>query len=147
MTSGTCTHPLRVPASPVTKVLLDRSRSLPRPTDRRTPREGEREGGHARHRPLGPRRDNAGAERVLEPIGRSDRIHLALASATHPLVRETLARVTRRRLAYMESCYLELGQPRREAQTQRALRLCRVRRAHLRLEAPDELPVPDASAA
>lgn len=80
--------------------------------------------------------------------GRSDRIHLALATATHPLARETLARVTHRRLDYLESCYLELGQPRREAKRSALFAYAAyVGLVHLRLEAPKELPARDASAA
>jgi len=80
--------------------------------------------------------------------GRSDRIHIALAAAQHPLVRETLARVTHRRLVYLESCYLELGQPRREAKRSALLAYAAyVGLVHLRLEAPKELPARDASAA
>jgi AcrR family transcriptional regulator len=80
--------------------------------------------------------------------GRSDRIHLALSVAPHPLVREALARVTRRRLDYLESCYVELGRPRREARRSALLTYSAyVGLVHLRLEAPRELPGEDASAA
>jgi AcrR family transcriptional regulator len=80
--------------------------------------------------------------------GRSDRIHLALATATHPLVRETLARVTHRRLEYLASCYRELGQPPREAKRSALFAYAAyVGLVHLRLEAPDELPTRAASAA
>jgi AcrR family transcriptional regulator len=80
--------------------------------------------------------------------GRSDRIHLALATATHPLVREALARVTHRRIAYLESCYRELGQQPREARRSALLAYAAyVGFVHLRLEAPDELPSRAASAA
>jgi AcrR family transcriptional regulator len=80
--------------------------------------------------------------------GRSDRIHIALASAKHPLVRETLARVTHRRLVYLESCYVELGQPRREAKRSALLAyVAYVGLVHLRLEAPEELPAREAFAA
>ena len=47
--------------------------------------------------------------------GRSDRIHVALAAAKHPLVHETVARVTCGRLDWLESCYVGLGRSRREA--------------------------------
>ena len=80
--------------------------------------------------------------------GRSDRIHIALASAKHPLVRETLARVTHRRLAYLESCYAELGQPPRAAKRSALFAYAvYVGLVHLRIEAPEELPARDASAA
>jgi AcrR family transcriptional regulator len=80
--------------------------------------------------------------------GRSDRIHIALASAKHPLVRETLARVTHRRLVYLESCYAELGQPRVEAKRSALLAYAAyVGLVHLRLEAPKELPANEALAA
>ena len=80
--------------------------------------------------------------------GRSDRIHIALAAARHPLVREAVARVTRRRLAYLESCYVDLGRPPREARRS-ALHAytAYVGLVHLRLEAPRELPGDDALAA
>ncbi len=80
--------------------------------------------------------------------GRSDRIHIALAAARHPLVREAVARVTRRRLAYLESCYVDLGLPRREARRSALLAYTAyVGLVHLRLEAPREIPGDDASAA
>jgi AcrR family transcriptional regulator len=80
--------------------------------------------------------------------GRSDRIHLALATARHPLVRKTLARVTHRRLVYLESCYVELGQSRREAKRSALLAYAAyVGLVHLRLETPKELPARDAFAA
>jgi hypothetical protein len=80
--------------------------------------------------------------------GRSDRIHIALAAARHALVREAVARVTRRRLDYLESCYVELGRPRREARRSALLAYTAyVGLVHLRLEAPRELPGEDASAA
>lgn len=73
--------------------------------------------------------------------GRADRIHLALATAGHPRVRESLARVTHRRIAYLESCYLELGQRRREARRSALFAYATyVGFIHLRLEAPIELP-------
>jgi hypothetical protein len=79
--------------------------------------------------------------------GRSDRIHIALATAKHPLVREALTRVTHRRLVYLESCYVELGQPRREAKRSALLAYAAyVGLVHLRLEAPKELPARDAFA-
>ena len=93
-------------------------------------------------------------ERLARLIGRvlsdarSDRIHLALATAKDPLVRETLARVTHRRLGYLESCYVELGQPRREAKRSALLAYTAyVGLVHLRVEAPEELPAGDALAA
>ncbi len=80
--------------------------------------------------------------------GRSDRIHLALSVAPHPLAREALARVTRRRLDYLESCYVDLGQTRREARRSAlAAYTAYVGLVHLRLEAPRELPGEDAFAA
>jgi AcrR family transcriptional regulator len=73
--------------------------------------------------------------------GRSDRIHIALAISPHPPVREALARVTRRRMDYLESCYVELGQPRREARQSALLAYAAyVGLVHLRLEAPTALP-------
>lgn len=77
--------------------------------------------------------------------GRTDRIHLALASAKHPLARRSLARVTRRRLGYLESCYVELGQPARQAKRSALLAYAAyVGLVHLRAEAPDELPPREA---
>jgi hypothetical protein len=56
-------------------------------------------------------------------------------------VREALARVTHRRLAYLESCYVDLGQPRREAKRSALLAYAAyVGLVHLRIEAPKELP-------
>jgi AcrR family transcriptional regulator len=79
--------------------------------------------------------------------GRSDRIHVALAASGLPLVRETLARVTERRIAYLESCYAELGQPPRDAKRS-ALHAYTtyVGLVHLRLEAPTALPTEKAFA-
>jgi AcrR family transcriptional regulator len=77
--------------------------------------------------------------------GRSDRIHIALASAKEALVRETLARVTHRRVAYLESCYVELGQKPVDARRSALLAYAAyVGLVHLRLEAPKELPPRDA---
>ena len=79
--------------------------------------------------------------------GRSDRIHIALATASHPLARKALARVTRRRLGYLESCYVALGQPRREAGRSALLAYAAyIGLLHLRFEAPAELPAGDALA-
>jgi len=72
--------------------------------------------------------------------GRSDRIHIALANANHPLVRDALARVTHRRLEYLESCYVGLGRPRGEARRSALMAYTvYVGLIHLRLEAPKEL--------
>jgi len=96
----------------------------------------------------GPRERLAGLIGRVVTGGRSDRIHIALATAKHPLVRETLARVTHRRLAYLEACYVELGQPRLEAKRSALLAYATyVGLVHLRLEAPRELPARDALAA
>ncbi|HSS01641.1 MAG TPA: TetR/AcrR family transcriptional regulator [Kofleriaceae bacterium] len=79
--------------------------------------------------------------------GRSDRIHIALATASHPLARRALARVTHRRLGYLESCYVALGQPRRSARRSALLAYAAyVGLLHLRFEAPVELPAGDALA-
>lgn len=79
--------------------------------------------------------------------GRSDRIHIALATASHPLARKALARVTHRRLGYLESCYVALGQARREARRSALLAYAAyVGLLHLRFEAPAELPAGDALA-
>jgi AcrR family transcriptional regulator len=80
--------------------------------------------------------------------GRADRIHIALASEKHPLARETLARVTHRRLVYLESCYVELGQTRREAKRSALFAYTiYVGLLHLRLEAREELPAREELAA
>lgn len=73
--------------------------------------------------------------------GPEDRLHVALAAANHPLVREVFARITRRRMAYLESCYVELGQVPRDARRSALLAYTAyVGLVHLRLEAPSELP-------
>jgi AcrR family transcriptional regulator len=80
--------------------------------------------------------------------GPADRLHVALAAAHDPLVREVFARVTRRRMAYLESCYAELGQAPRVARRSALLAYTAyVGLVHLRLEAPDELPGDKAFAA
>lgn len=80
--------------------------------------------------------------------GRSDRIHIALANASHPLVRDALARVTHRRLEYLESCYVDLGRPRGEARRSALLAYAvYVGLVHIWLEAPKELPSRGAFAA
>ncbi len=77
--------------------------------------------------------------------GRSDRIHIALAAAKHSFVRDALARVTRRRLNYLEACYADLGRPGREARRSALLAYTvYVGLVHLRFEAPRELPGEDA---
>jgi AcrR family transcriptional regulator len=80
---------------------------------------------------------------------RSWRIHVALGAATgEPLVAAALARVTRRRLAYIEQCYAALGMP-KEAARRRALVAysAYVGLSHVRLEAPREAPTGDELAA
>jgi AcrR family transcriptional regulator len=80
--------------------------------------------------------------------GRGDRIHLALAGSDLPVVRATVARVTRRRLDYLAACYVELGQARRRARESALLAYTAyVGLVHLRLEAPDALPTAAAFAA
>jgi AcrR family transcriptional regulator len=72
-----------------------------------------------------------------------DRVHVALgaASSHHPLVREVFARVTRRRMEYLESCYVELGQTPKVARRSALLvYTAYIGLVHLRLEAPEELP-------
>jgi AcrR family transcriptional regulator len=73
--------------------------------------------------------------------GRADRLHIALAAANHPRVREVFARVTRRRMAYLEACYVELGQAQRDAARSALIAYTAyLGLVHLRLEAPSELP-------
>ena len=72
---------------------------------------------------------------------------IALATTSHPLARKALARVSHRRLGYLESCYVALGQPRREARRSALLAYAAyVGLLHLRFEAPAELPAGDALA-
>lgn len=74
--------------------------------------------------------------------GRSDQIHIALGASEHPLARAALARVTRRRLAYLESCYVELGRKRDEARRDAFFAYAvYVGLVHLHLEAPNEVPL------
>jgi AcrR family transcriptional regulator len=82
--------------------------------------------------------------------GTEDRIHVALAAASthHPLVRAVFARVTHRRMEYLESCYVELGEAPRVARRSALLAYTAyIGFVHLRLEAPDELPGDKALAA
>jgi AcrR family transcriptional regulator len=82
--------------------------------------------------------------------GIEDRIHVALAAAAmhHPVVREVFARVSHRRMEYLESCYVELGEPARVARRSALLAYTAyIGLIHLRLEAPDELPGDKAFAA
>jgi AcrR family transcriptional regulator len=74
--------------------------------------------------------------------GRAERIHIALATAAHdPLVRDALARATHRRLTYLQACYVDLGQPRREAKKSALLAYAAyIGMIHLRLEAPRAMP-------
>ena len=74
---------------------------------------------------------------------RAWRIHVALgAEAAHePLVASTLARVTRRRVDYLEECYVALGFARRVARRRALLAYSTyVGIIHLRSEAVGELP-------
>lgn len=91
-------------------------------------------------------------ERLVQLIGRAlgggraDRIHIALATSTHPLARRALARVTHRRLQYLQTCYVELGQLPREAKPSALLAYAvYIGLVHLRLEAPRELPAREAA--
>ncbi|HEY0253703.1 MAG TPA: TetR/AcrR family transcriptional regulator [Kofleriaceae bacterium] len=73
--------------------------------------------------------------------GRGDRIHIGLANSPHALVRKTLARASHRRIAFLESCYAELGQPKAIARRSALIAYAAyVGLVHLRLEAPGELP-------
>lgn len=74
--------------------------------------------------------------------GRADRIHIALATgAQHRLVREALARATHRRLEYLEACYVDLGQSRRESRRSALFAYATyIGMVHLRLEAPGDMP-------
>jgi AcrR family transcriptional regulator len=73
------------------------------------------------------------------------RIHAALGAATgDPLIRAALARVSRRRLGYLEDCYSALGLSRRAAKRRALLAYAAyVGLIHIRLEAPGELPADD----
>jgi AcrR family transcriptional regulator len=73
------------------------------------------------------------------------RIHAALGAATgEPAVRAALARVSRRRLGYLEDCYEALGLSRRAARRRALLAYAAyIGLIHVRLEAPEELPAGD----
>jgi AcrR family transcriptional regulator len=86
--------------------------------------------------------------RSVLAASQADRLHVGLAAASHPQVREVFARVTRRRMAYLEACYVELGQAPREAARSALLAYTAyLGLVHLRLEAPSELPGGKAFAA
>ena len=75
---------------------------------------------------------------------RAWRIHVALgaAAAQDSRVAATLARVTQRRVAYIEGCYVDLGMARRVARRRALLAYTTyVGLIHLRLEAAGTLPV------
>jgi len=73
---------------------------------------------------------------------RAWRVHVALgAAANEPLVAASLARVTQRRVAYIEQCYVDLGMQRRVARRRALLAYASyVGLIHLRLEAAGSLP-------
>ncbi|MFO0619706.1 MAG: TetR/AcrR family transcriptional regulator [Polyangiaceae bacterium] len=78
-------------------------------------------------------------------VGRGDRIYIALAASDEPAVRAALARVAKRRIRYLEECFIALGE--RGASAARSALLAYtvyVGLVHLRLEAPRELPTRDA---
>jgi AcrR family transcriptional regulator len=73
---------------------------------------------------------------------RAWRVHVALGAAAHePLVASALARVTQRRVAYIEQCYVDLGMARRVARRRALLAYTTyVGLIHLRAEAAGTLP-------
>lgn len=78
-------------------------------------------------------------------VGRGDRVHIALAASDEPAVRAALARVAKRRIRYLEECFIALGE--RGATAERSALLAYtvyVGLVHLRIEAPRELPARDA---
>jgi AcrR family transcriptional regulator len=70
------------------------------------------------------------------------RVHVALgASAAEPAIADALARVTRRRIGYLEACYRDLGYPEDRAHGHALLAYAAYLGVlHLRVEAPSELP-------
>jgi hypothetical protein len=70
------------------------------------------------------------------------RIHVALgASASDPLIAAALARVSKRRIAYLESCFRDLGSSKGDARRQALLAYASyLGFLRLRVEAPAELP-------
>jgi AcrR family transcriptional regulator len=80
--------------------------------------------------------------RVASTSESSWRIHVALgASMAEPLVAEALARVSRRRLAYLEGCFRGLGCTRADARRRALLAYAAyLGSLRLRVEAPAELP-------
>lgn len=74
------------------------------------------------------------------------RIHIALgASADDPLVRAALARVSKRRISYLEACYRDLGSAKGKARQQALLAYAAyLGFLRLRIEGPAELTDPKA---
>ena len=69
------------------------------------------------------------------------RIHVALGASTDPLVVRALARVSKRRVAYLEACYRELGSKKERARQQALLAYASyLGFLRLRVEGPAELP-------
>lgn len=86
----------------------------------------------------------------VSDAARGDRIHVALAAAagSDARVRATLARVSERRVAYLERCYAELGLPAARARRSATLAYAAyVGIVHLRVEAPESAPAGRALAA
>ena len=87
-------------------------------------------------------------ERLIRLIGdtsmvrSSGKIHVALGAASGiPAVAAAMARVAKRRIAYLERCYTELGLSRSDARRSALLAYSAyVGLIHLRAEAPNEIP-------
>ncbi|MEO8797762.1 MAG: TetR/AcrR family transcriptional regulator [Polyangiaceae bacterium] len=70
------------------------------------------------------------------------RVHVALSTSAHdPVVAAALARVSKQRIGYVESCFRALGLPKGEARHRAVLAYtAHLGFLHLKVEAPAELP-------
>ncbi|HEX7666398.1 MAG TPA: TetR/AcrR family transcriptional regulator, partial [Polyangiaceae bacterium] len=73
---------------------------------------------------------------------RAWRVHVALSASTHePVVASTLARISKQRIGYLESCFKALGLSKADARHRAVLGYTAfLGFLHLKLEAPAELP-------
>ena len=78
---------------------------------------------------------------AARPFGGS-RIHVALSASTaEPVIAQVLARVSRRRIDYLEACYRGMGYPPEAARNQATLAyVAYLGLLHLRVEGPGQLP-------
>jgi AcrR family transcriptional regulator len=84
-------------------------------------------------------------ELLIYSINKSNeawRVHVALSASTaEPVIAKALARVSRRRIGYVEDCYRSMGWSKGRARSQAVLSYAAyVGFIHLRVEGPDELP-------